>query len=217
MQIRNSITYIYNLSTIHWKFCVDNGEFQKNWTMTYHKFLGYSNFSPVRDIEKFKKEVEIVVFFERSFGKFLSLRLGVVPIIWKKTKIPSFQCKFIHLKHRPIIRLLLLFSAKKYSQKDNHLRYFFQKNQKMQEIVSIIFFLHWCLSFCCCRKIFCIQNFSQFDEFVLDFALHRRLTTESINTCSSPEPWKILQAKLIKILQRTIKTPAKLCKSYEKT
>ena len=64
--------------------------------------------------------------------------------------------------------------------------------------------------------VFYIQKFSQFDEFVSDFALHRRLTTESTNTCSSPETWKISQTKVIKILQKTMKTTAKLCKSHER-
>ena len=156
----------------------------------------------------------------QNFGRFLSLRPEVVPISPKISQLLSFQRKFIHLRNRPIIRLHLALSAKKVVPKEQSSTLFFlQKSKNCIILFDRIFCLHWCLTYCCCRccrKIFYIQKFSQFDEFVSDFALHRRLTTESTNTCSSPETWKISQTKVIKILQRTMKTTAKLCKSHER-
>ena len=163
-----------------------------------------------------KNSVKIVVSLQ-NFGRFLSLRPEVVPISPKISQLLSFQRKFIHLRNWPIIRLHLALSAKKVVSKEQSSALFFlQKSKNCRVLFDHIFCLHWCLTYCFCRKIFYIQKFSQFDEFVSDFALHRRLTTESTNTCSSPETWKISQSKVIKILQRTMKTNAKLCKSHER-
>ena len=94
--------------------------------------------------------------------------------------------------------------------------FFLEKSKTARRLFDHVFCLHWRLSYCCCSKIFYIQKFSQFDEFVLDFALHRRLTTESRNTCSSPgnletfanqKNWKFAKNK---------ENPAKLCKSFER-
>ena len=153
----------------------------------------------------------------QNFGKFSSSRPEVVPIFSRISQLLSFQIKFIHLRNRPIIRLHLALSAKKVLPKEQSFTLFFlEKSKNARIFFDHIFCLHWCLGYCCCRKISYIQKFSQFDEFVSDFALHRKLTTESTSTCRAPETWKISQTEVIKILQRTMKTPAKLCKSHEK-
>ena len=142
-----------------------------------------------------KNSLKIVVILQ-NFGRFLSLRPKIVLI---SPKFPNYR----------VFRENLFISE--INQSLGSIWHFPQKSSPKRTIIYVIFFLeksknarilfdhsfclHWCLSYCCCRKIFYIQKFSQFDEFVSDFALHRRLTTESTNACSSPRNLEIFTDK----------------------
>ena len=153
----------------------------------------------------------------QNFGRFLYLRPKVVPIFPKILQLLSFQWNFIHLRNRPIIRLYLALSAKKVVPKEQSSTLFFLKKIKTLYNTFRPYFLFALVpDLLLLPKNFLHSKMTQFDEFVSDFALHRRLTTESTNTFSSPETWKLSQTKVIEILLRTIKTTAKLCKSHER-
>ena len=172
-----------------------------------------TNFSVLRIFEqsersKISKKKSKLLSFSENFGRFLSLRMGVVPIISKNLNYRVFSENFFISKIDQSLGLIWHFPQKKVFPKEKSSTLFFSgKIKKMQVFFSMIVFLHWCLSYCCCRNIFCIQNSSQSDEFVSNFVLHRRLTTESTNTCSSPGNLENFADKSIKFLQRTIKPP----------
>ena len=87
----------------------------------------------------------------------------------------------------------------------------------MQEYFSIIFFVYtgaWAIvvaeKFSTSKNFLSLTNLFHILHCIEDWQLSQQIHVVA------PESWKTWQTKLIKILQRTIKTPAKLYKYHER-
>ena len=102
-----------------------------------------------------KNSLKIVVILQ-NFGRFLSLRPDIVLISPKFPNYRVFRENLVISEIDQSLGSIWHFPKKVVPKEQSSTLFFSEKSKNARILFDHSFCLHWCLSYCCCRKIFYI-------------------------------------------------------------